>query len=127
MMELTFKTEKKKTGLRYLKFLPKSLRKMGLSSIVLNIISLLVVLIFYIGLQKEIPLFYSLSNDQQLADKKFIFVLPMIATLINAVHFLIAYIEKEIDYNILRMFIQITLLLQILLLAILLRIIIIVS
>ena len=127
MMELTFKTEKKKTGLRYLKFLPKSLRKMGLSSIVLNIISLLVVLIFYIGLQKEIPLFYSLSNDQQLADKKFIFVLPMIATLINAVHFLIAYIEKEIDYNILRMFMQITLLLQILLLAILLRIIIIVS
>lgn len=126
-MELTFKTEKKKTGIRYLKFLPKSLRAIGLLSIILNVVSLLVVLVFYIGLQKEIPLFYSLSSDQQLADKKFIFVLPIIATLINAIHFLIAYIEKEINYNILKMFMEVTLLLQILLLAILLRIIIIVS
>lgn len=127
MMELTFKTEKKKTGIRYLNFLPKSLRAIGLSSIILNIVSLLLVLVFYIGLQKEIPLFYSLSSDQQLADKKFIFILPAITTPINVVHFLIAYIEKEINYNILKMFMQVTLMLQVLLLAILLRIIIIVS
>lgn len=126
-MELTFRTEKKKTGIRYLKFLPKSLRLIGLWSILLNIVSFLVALVFYFGLQKEIPLFYSLSSDQQLAGKQFIFILPMIATLMNAVHFLIAYIEKEINYNILKMFMQVTLLLQILLLAILLRIIIIVS
>jgi len=126
MIELTFKTEKKKTGLRYLKFLPKNLRVIGLLSIILNIISLLVVVIFYTSLQKEIPIFYSLSSDQQLADKKFILILPIIATLMNAVHFLIAYIEKEIDVNILKMFIEISLLLQFLLLAILLRIIIIV-
>lgn len=126
-MELTFKTEKKKTGIRYLKFLPKSLRLIGLLSIILNIVSFLVILIFYFGLQKEIPLFYSLSSDQQLVSKKFIFILPAIATLMNALHFLIAYIEKEISYNILKMFMEITLLLQFLLLAILLRIIIIVS
>ncbi len=126
MMELTFKTEKKKTGLRYLRFLPKNLRTIGLLSIILNIISLLVVVIFYTSLQKEIPIFYSLSSDQQLADKKFILVLPIIATLMNVVHFLIAYIEKEINANILKMFIEISLLLQFLLLAILLRIIIIV-
>lgn len=125
-MELTFKTEKKKTGLRYLRFLPKNLRTIGLLSIILNIISLLVVVIFYTSLQKEIPIFYSLSSDQQLADKKFILVLPIIATLMNVVHFLIAYIEKEINANILKMFIEISLLLQFLLLAILLRIIIIV-
>jgi hypothetical protein len=125
-MELTFKTEKKKTGLRYLRFLPKNLRAIGLLSIVLNVISLLVALIFYASLQKEIPIFYSLSSDQQLADKKFILILPMIATLMNVVHFLIAYIEKEININILKMFIEISLLLQFLLLAILLRIIIIV-
>ena len=126
-MELTFKTEKKKTGLRYLRFLPKNLRTIGLLSIILNIISLLVVVIFYTSLQKEIPIFYSLSSDQQLADKKFILVLPIIATLMNVVHFLIAYIEKEINANILKMFIEISLLLQFLLLAILLRIIIIIS
>lgn len=125
-MELTFKTEKKKTGLRYLRFLPKNLRTIGLLSIILNVISLLVAVIFYASLQKEIPIFYSLSNDQQLADKKFILVLPIIATFMNVVHFLIAYIEKEINANILKMFIEISLLLQFLLLAILLRIIIIV-
>ncbi len=126
-MELTFKTEKKKTGIRYLKFLPKSLRPMGLAAIVFNLISILLVVIFYFSLQKEIPLFYSLSSDQQLANKKFIFILPIIATLINLAHFIIVYIEKEINDNILRMFIKMTLLLQVLLLAILLRIIIIVS
>jgi len=125
-MELTFKTEKKKTGLRYLRFLPKNLRTIGLLSIILNVVSLLVAVIFYTSLQKEIPIFYSLSSDQQLADKKFILILPMIATLMNAVHFLIAYIEKEINVNILKMFIEVSLLLQFLLLAILLRIIIIV-
>jgi len=126
-MELTFKTEKKKTGLRYLKFLPKNLRPMGLAAIVFNLVSILIVVIFYFSLQKEIPLFYSLSNDQQLADKSFIFILPGIATIINFAHFFIAYIEKEINDNILNMFIKMTLLLQVLLLAILLRIIIIVS
>ena len=126
MMELTFKTEKKKTGLRYLRFLPKNLRTIGLLSIILNVVSLLVTVIFYTSLQKEIPIFYSLSSDQQLTDKKFILILPMIATLMNAVHFLIAYIEKEINVNILKMFIEVSLLLQFLLLAILLRIIIIV-
>lgn len=125
-MELTFKTEKKKTGLRYLRFLPKNLRTIGLLSIILNVVSLLVTVIFYTSLQKEIPIFYSLSSDQQLTDKKFILILPMIATLMNAVHFLIAYIEKEINVNILKMFIEVSLLLQFLLLAILLRIIIIV-
>jgi len=127
MTELTFRTEKRKTGIRYLKFLPKNLRLIGLLSIVLNIISFLVVLFFFFGLQKEIPLFYSLSSDQQLADKKFILILPIISTVINLIHFLIAYLEKEINYNILKMFIEITLFLQVLLFAILLRIIIIVS
>jgi len=126
MMDLTFKTERKKPGMRYLRFLPKSFRYIGVLSVFLNIITLLVALIFYKGLQKEIPLFYSLSSDQQLVNKSFIFILPVIATTINSFHFLIAYLEKEINSNILKMFIQVTLLLQFLLLVILLRIIIIV-
>ncbi|HPS40408.1 MAG TPA: hypothetical protein PLQ50_00165 [Candidatus Woesebacteria bacterium] len=125
-MELTFKTENKKTAVRFLRFLPKDLRSIGLSAIILNIISLLITLIFYTKLQKEIPLFYSLPSDQQLADKKFIFILPAIATAINLAHFFIAYAKKEINPSVLRMFIQITFLLQVLVLAILLRIIIIV-
>lgn len=125
-MELTFKTEKKKNNFNYLRFLPKSLRFTGLLSIIFNTISVLVVLAFYAQLQKEIPLFYSLPSDQQLASKEFIFILPALATLINLIHFLIAYLEREINYNILRMFLKITLFVQVLLLAITLRIIIIV-
>ncbi len=126
-MELTFKTEKKKTGIRYLKFLPKNLRPIALAAIIVNLLAIIFVAIFYFPLQKEIPLFYSLSSDQQLADKKFLLLLPAIATLINAAHLLVAYFEKEINDSILKMFIEITLLLQVLLFAILLRIIIIVS
>ncbi len=126
-MDLTFKTEKKKTGWRYLLFLPKSLRPTALLSIILNVLGLLILLIFYGGLQREVPLFYSLPSDQQLLDKRFLFILPGLATLINAVHLLIARLEKEINYNVLKMFIEITFLLQLLVLVILLRIIIIVS
>lgn len=126
-MELTFKTEKKKTNWRYLLFLPKSLRLTALLSIIINALSVLILLIFFAGLQKEVPLFYSLPNDQQLVDKKFLFILPGLATLINAVHLLIARLEKEINYNVLKMFVEVTFLLQLLALVILLRIIIIIT
>lgn len=126
-MELTFKTEKKKTAWRYLLFLPKSLRLTALLSIIINALSVLILLIFFAGLQKEVPLFYSLPNDQQLVDKKFFFILPGLATLINAVHLLIARLEKEINYNVLKMFVEVTFLLQLLALVILLRIIIIIT
>lgn len=126
-MDLTFKTEKKKTGIEYLRFLPKDMRSTGGLSIILNVLGFIFAFVFYIGAQKEIPLFYSLPADQQLIRKEFIFILPIFATLMNIVHLWIAYFEKEINYNVLKMFVQITLLLQILVLAILLRIIIIVS
>ncbi len=126
-MDLTFKTEKKKSNWRYLSFLPKNLRPIGAISIFINLIIILISVIFYTGLQEIIPLFYSLSSDQQLVNKNFIFILPILATLINLLHLVIAYLEKEINSNILKMFVEITLLLQVLVLAILLRIIIIVN
>ena len=113
--------------MRYLLFLPKDLRFIGALSIFLNIVGLFAVVIFYNNLQQEIPLFYSLPSDQQLVDKKFLFILPAIAAIMNVVHLLIAYFEKEMNANILKMFIQVTLLLEFLALAILLRVIIIVS
>lgn len=126
-MDLIFRTEKKKPKLRFLQFLPKSLRAMSALAILLNIVGIGIALIFYSGLQKQIPLFYSLPNDQQLVNKQFLFILPAVASLINALHLLIAYLQKNIEESILKMFVQITLLLQILALAILLRIIIIVT
>lgn len=127
MEDLTFRIEKKKPGMRYLRFLPKSLRPIGLFAIILSILSVLISVAFYPGMQKEIPIFYSMTSDQQLAAKEFIFIIPLISIFINVLHFLIAKIEKEIDFNILKMFLQITLVLQLLVFAILLRIIIIIN
>ena len=115
-MELTFRTERKKTGFRYLTFLPKSLRALGLLALIFNLLNFLFALFFFNSLQKVVPLFYSLASDQQLVNKIYIFVLPALATLINLSHFLFTYFKKEINSNLLKMFLQVTLLLQVLLL-----------
>jgi hypothetical protein len=56
-MELTFKTERKKTGFRYLTFLPKSLRALGLLALIFNLLNFLFALFFFNSLQKVVPLF----------------------------------------------------------------------
>lgn len=126
-MELTFRTETKTKNWRYLLFLPKELRPLGALSLANSLVMLLLLLVFYLPLQSQVPLFYSLPSDQQLVDKVFLFILPILSILINLSHFLIVKFNKEIHEYVLKMFVQITFLLQILLLAILLRIIIIVS
>ena len=126
-MELTFHSETKSKNWRYLLFLPKELRLLGALSLGVSLGLLLISLVFYLPLQNQIPLFYSLPSDQQLVDKKFLFILPILSIFINLLHMLIVKFNKEIHEHVLKMFVQLTFLLQILLLAILLRIIIIVS
>lgn len=126
-MDLTFKTDIKTKNWRYLRFLPKELRFLGAFSIGTGLLIILLSLVFFIPLQQQIPLFYSLPGDQQLTDKKFIFILPILSFAINSFHLFIIAAKKEVHEHVLKMFMQLTFLLQILLLAILLRIIIIVS
>ncbi len=126
-MELTFRSETKTKNWRYLLFLPKELRPLGVLTLGISLIMLLISLAFYFPLQNQVPLFYSLPSDQQLVDKKFLFILPTLSILINFFHMLIIKFNKEIHEYVLKMFVHLTFLLQILLLAILLRIIIIVT
>lgn len=121
----TFKSTEKKRRFNYLRFLPKNLRSMGLASVLINLVTVFISLFFYPGLQKEIPLFYSQAEDQILVDKTFIFILPLLAIFINFLHLGFIKINKDYPISILRILIRITIVLEVLALAILLRIILI--
>lgn len=98
----------------------------GLAVAMINAISAALV---FSRIQPEIPLFYSLNDvNQQLVDKKFIFLLPIIGLLIVITHWLIIKIGSKNTKTVLwRLLAVVTLVLQILILAINWRIIIIVN
>ena len=121
----TFKSTEKKRKFKYLRFLPKNLRPMGLLSILINLATVFISLLFFPGLQKEIPLFYSQSEDQILVEKTYIFILPLLAIFFNFLHLGFIKINKDFPISILRILMRITLVLEILTFAILLRIILI--
>lgn len=126
-MERTFHNKPISKTVRYLRFLPVHLRTMGLMALLLGLLNLLSCTIAYFFLQPQIPLFYSQASDQQLTDKIWIFLIPGIALLMNVFHFTFIKTQHEINEQILKMLVQLTVLLQILLLAISWRIIIIVN
>lgn len=127
MEDLTFHTEKKKKSLPFLLFLPKRIRSLGILSVGINLLSILLSGLFYPNLQASIPLFYSQPDDQQLVNKEFIFLLPILATLIHVIHLSILRIAKDGNQTLLRMFMIVTLALELLIFVILIRCISIVS
>ncbi|MPM25971.1 hypothetical protein SDC9_72472 [bioreactor metagenome] len=127
MEDLTFHTEKKKKSLPFLLFLPKQIRSLGVLSVGINLLSILLSGLFYPNLQASIPLFYSQPDDQQLVNKEFIFLLPILATLIHVIHLSILRIAKDGNQTLLRMFMIVTLALELLIFVILIRCISIVS
>lgn len=126
-MDRTFHNKPTTKTIAYLRFLPVSLRRMGLTAITLGFLNVLSCAIAYFFLQPQIPLFYSQANDQQLADKIWIFLVPGLAVLSNMFHLTFMKTQREMNEQILKMLVQLTVLLQILLLAISWRIIIIVN
>jgi len=77
---------------------------------------------FYSLLPPVIPLYGSLSTTEEiLVDRKFIFLLPALATIINLVHALVIYFGRKYDVLILTIFAFFTIFVQLLLLAVLLR------
>ena len=127
-MDFNFKdSPRKNRRLKYLRFLPKNLRKNAFQALVVNIITIALSIVFYPGLQRKIPLFYSLPSGQHLITKEAIFILPAIATTINFLHFLIIKGFKNAHKTILRLFMLITELLQLIIFAILLRLVLILN
>jgi hypothetical protein len=127
-MDVSFKdSSRRKKEFKYLTFLPKNFRQLALYAVIANLCTIAFSLIFFATLQKRIPLFYSLPDTQQLVNREFIFLLPGLSTLINAIHFLIIKKFKNAHPTILHVFLLSTVALQILILAILLRLLIILN
>ena len=99
-----------------------------LSSFIANVLTAGAAIFFYGKLQPQIPLFYTLADgNDQLVEKKWLFLLPVIALMINVIHLLLLRAGKNYDDFLKRLFALITLIFQILILAITLRIIILVT
>jgi hypothetical protein len=127
-MDVSFiDSSRRKKQFKYLTFLPKNLRRLALWAVIVNFVSLVLVIIFFSSLQKQIPLFYSLPDLQQLVDKKAILILPGLASLITLVHFLIIKYFKNAHPTILHVFLLSSFILQVLILTIILRLLIILN
>lgn len=93
----------------------------------LNLLAIFFGGFFWRFLPPLIPLFYSrLEVKEQLVEKIWIFILPAIATIITIVHFLVIWLARRYNQTLLKIFSYMTIFLQLLLLAVLLRIILIV-
>jgi len=127
-MDISFKdSSRRKKQFKYLTFLPINLRQLALYAVISNLLVLVLSLIFFPSLQKNIPLFYSLPENQQLVSKEAILILPGLATMINIAHFIIIKNFKSAHPTILQVFLLTTLAIQFLILAILLRLLIILN
>ncbi|MFA6814232.1 MAG: hypothetical protein GX943_00800 [Candidatus Pacebacteria bacterium] len=127
-MDVSFKdSSRRKKQFKYLTFLPKHFRQVALYALIANLVTLALSLLFFPSLQKKIPLFYSLPDTQQLVGKEAILILPGLASLINIIHFFIIKKFKSAHLTILQVFLISTLVLEILILSILLRLLIILT
>jgi len=127
-MDISFKEySARKKEFKYLTFLPKNLRQIALYGLIFNLLTIASSLIFYLPLQEKVPLFYSLPETQQLVDKELILILPLLASAINATHFLIIKNFKNAHPTILQVFLLTSVTLQVLIFAILLRLIVILN
>lgn len=91
-------------------------------SLVINLIILILTSAVYPFIQPVVPLFYSLSDpSKHLANKSWLFILPIISIMINLIHIYSLKIVKEDNQFIIKLFIYSGLTLQIVLLLISLR------
>lgn len=108
--------------------IPNFIRQPFRISLFFSFLIILIALIMYGSLQPEIPLFYSLpDSSQQLANKIYIFLVPIISFLITIGHFALLLLSKSMEKRLKKMFAWITVILQIIFFMIFLRIILIVT
>lgn len=106
----------------------KALRKILYIAYAISIIQIVVATLALLFLQPEIPLFYTLAEEeQQLAPKIWVLIFPILSVAINLAHSFILGINTKKDEVLLSLFVKITIILQVVLLLALLRIIYIVT
>jgi hypothetical protein len=97
-------------------------RPFFLGAIPVSLLNVVLTGFFYPYLQPVIPLFNTMVEmSERLADKKFIFLLPALAIMINVCHGVIIYFGRKYDVSLLQIFDYFTIFIQVLLLAVLLR------
>ena len=91
-------------------------------SVPCSLLCLIFAFVFYNFLPPVVPLFNTLqAASERLADKRLIFLLPAIAIGINFIHALVIYFGRHYDELLLKIFNYLTVYIQILILAVLLR------
>lgn len=112
----------KHTGMRF----PQSIKRPLFFSWVLLLFMLIITTIYFFIAQPELPIFYSLGTKQdQLANKIFLFLFPLISFITNLIHLALIKIVKDYSLIMLQLFVGVTVGLQVMLLYALLRIVII--
>ncbi len=93
----------------------------------INVFILLLVAVVYPFFQPVVPLFYSLADPQQhLVHKVWLFLLPALSFIFNATHLLIIRYINQSHQFVIKLFIKVLLILQVILLLISIRSILIV-
>jgi hypothetical protein len=107
---------------------PDFIRKPFRISLFFSLLIILITLIMFMSLQPEIPIFYSLpKSSQQLADRVYIFLFPIISLMITTSHFSLLMLSKNMERRLKKMFAWSTVILQVVLFIIFLRIILIIT
>ncbi len=108
--------------------LPKSLSRPLMLSLLISCLLALLALTTYLNIQPVIPLFYSLAEpNQYLASLEWIFLFPIFSFFMTFAHFLIVKTMKDLEKVVLKMFIWVSLTLQIILSLAMIRIILLVT
>ena len=108
--------------------LPEETKTSVALSVALIFLNAAAALLGYFFVQPNIPLFYSLAqNDQQLVNKEYLFVLPFLSLTFGVMNILLITILKKYDKLLLSLFSWVATIFQVLLLFALLRILLIVS
>ena len=95
-----------------------------LISFVVDAAGMVIAIIFYPRLQPQIPIFYTLAEQtDQLANKEWIFLLPVLGLAMAVAHSLITAFNRRYDEFLWRLFALVTLIAELMLLTINIRII----
>lgn len=96
------------------------------TSFTISAIIFIVTIIYYVYAQPQLPLFYSLARPvERLVPKIWLFILPSTSLFMSILHTFLVQLFREYNQVILRLFIWITVIFQVILLLIFLRIVLI--
>ncbi len=102
------------------------LRPPIVSSFAISAIIFIVTIVYYLQAQPELPLMYSLARPaQHLVPKIWLFILPVCSLIMSTLHTFLVQLFKHYNHVMLRLFMWVTVLFQLILLLLFLRIVLI--